>query len=76
MVAMAMVAMNEQANLQPTSNKGARGVTLTIFVTDCSRKLALTEGESRGNIENSNPVSYADMWFIYMWHDPLGRGVL
>ena len=27
---------NEQANLQPTLNKGGGGASLTIFVTDCS----------------------------------------
>ena len=26
---------NEQANLQPTLNKGGGGMSLTIFVTDC-----------------------------------------
>ena len=23
----------------------------------------------------SNPASYVDKWFIYMWYNPLGRGV-
>ena len=31
----AVVARNEQAILQPTLNKGARGPSLTIVVTDC-----------------------------------------
>ena len=31
----AVVARNDQANLQPTLNKGAAGASLTIFVTDC-----------------------------------------
>ena len=30
----AMVAMNDQANLQPTLNKGAGDASFTIFVTD------------------------------------------
>ena len=32
----AVVARNDQANLQPTLYEGARGASLTIFVTDCS----------------------------------------
>ena len=31
----AVVVRNDQANLQPTLNKGAGGVSLPIFVTDC-----------------------------------------
>ena len=31
----AVTAMNEQANLQPTLNKGGGGASLIIFVTDC-----------------------------------------
>ena len=31
----AVVARNEQANLEPTLNNGAGGASLTIFVTDC-----------------------------------------
>ena len=31
----AVVARNNQVNLQPTSNKRAGGVSLSIFVTDC-----------------------------------------
>ena len=31
----AVVARNEEANLQPTLNEGAEGVGLTVFVTDC-----------------------------------------
>ena len=31
-----VVARNDQANLQPTLNKGAGGASLTIFVTDCT----------------------------------------
>ena len=31
----AVVARNDQVNLQPTLNKGAAGASLTIFVTDC-----------------------------------------
>ena len=34
----AVVARNDQANLQPTLNKGAGGQSLTIFVTDCLQK--------------------------------------
>ena len=29
---------NNQANFQPTLNKGARSASLTIFVTDCLQK--------------------------------------
>ena len=32
----AVLSMNEQANLQPTSNKGAGCLSLTMFVIDCS----------------------------------------
>ena len=31
----AVVAKNEQENLQPTLNEGAGDAILTIFVTDC-----------------------------------------
>ena len=31
----AVVARNDQANLQPALNKEAGGTNLTIFVTDC-----------------------------------------
>ena len=31
----AVVARNDQANLQPTLNKKVGGSSLTIFVTDC-----------------------------------------
>ena len=31
----AVVANNDQENLQPTLNKGVGGASLTVFVTDC-----------------------------------------
>ena len=31
----AVVARNQQANLQPTLNKVAGGTSLAVFVTDC-----------------------------------------
>ena len=31
----AVVARNEQGNVQPTLNKGAEGASLTVFVTEC-----------------------------------------
>ena len=34
----AVVARNDQANLQPTLNKGRRSASFTICVTGCSRK--------------------------------------
>ena len=34
-VCQAMVARNDQANVQPMLNEGAGGVSLNIFVTDC-----------------------------------------
>ena len=40
-VCQAVVAKNEQANLQPTLNKGADGASLIIFVTDCGSRLCL-----------------------------------
>ena len=35
----AVVARNDQTNLQPILNKGAGGASLTISVTDCLKKL-------------------------------------
>ena len=32
----AVVAMNDQGNLQPTLNQGARGASITVFVTESS----------------------------------------
>ena len=35
-----VVARYDQANLQPTLNKGAVGVSLTIFVTNCRYQIS------------------------------------
>ena len=34
-ICQTVVVRNDQANLHPTLNKGARGASLTIFVADC-----------------------------------------
>ena len=42
-----MLAKSEQANLQPTLNKRAKGASLTIFVTYCSLAHSLSKTRSR-----------------------------
>ena len=41
MLFQAVVARNDQANMQPTLNKESGGASLTIFVIDCGYQISL-----------------------------------